>query len=345
MSARTGVLLINLGTPDSPAAADVRRYLREFLMDPYVVDIAWPLRWLLVNGLILRKRPADSAALYRKIWTDRGSPLLFHLLDLVQAVQARLGGAFVVRPGMRYGSPSIGSALEAFKADGVDRIVAFPLYPQYSLAATESSVQETRFAARALGVAAPIEFVPDFHDAPWFIDAFAEVARPALSEGEWDHVLFSFHGLPERQVKRTDPTGAHCRAEGSCCDAIAGPAAPNAKCYRAQCFATARLLAGRLGLRPDAWSVSFQSRLGRTPWIRPYTDVVYDELAARGAKRIAVLSPAFVADCLETLEEIAIRGHDQFRARGGELVRLVPSLNAHPKWVDAVAERIRASRA
>jgi ferrochelatase len=341
---KTGVLLINLGTPDSPEAGDVRRYLREFLMDPFVVDIPWVARWLLVNGVILPRRPADSAALYRKVWTDRGSPLLYHLLDLVHGVQEQLGGAYVVRPGMRYGSPSIGSALAAFQKDRVDRVIAFPLYPQYSLAATESSLEELRTAARALDFKPPITSVPEFYDDPAFIDCFVERFRETLERGlAFDHVVFSFHGLPERQIRKTDATGAHCLSRADCCRLDPRrPGAPNSRCYRAQCFRTATLIADGLRLAPEQYTVSFQSRLGRTPWIKPYTDVVYDELAARGIRRLAVLSPSFVADCLETLEEIAIRGRSQFERAGGESLSLVPSLNSDAPWVKTVTARVRS---
>jgi ferrochelatase len=334
-----GLLLLNLGTPDAPTPEKVRDYLTQFLMDPYVVDIPWPLRWLLVHGIILRKRPALSAEAYRKVWTDRGSPLLFNHLDLVAKVRTLVEAReFVVAGGMRYGNPSIEAAVRELRDAGATETIVFPLYPQYSLAATESSVVETRRAAQAVAPGMKLSFVPAFFESPPFIEAFAQVARRALQGFRHDHVLFSFHGLPERQVRKTDrsPQGSsHCLADRSCCDRIVEA---NRDCYRAQCFATARALAARLGLAEKDYSVSFQSRLGRTPWIKPYTDVLYAEFPKQGIKRLAVLCPAFVADCLETLEEIRIRGKEQFVSLGGEDLLLVESLNSEPAWAKAVVE-------
>jgi ferrochelatase len=329
----TGLLLCNLGTPDHPSPASVRRYLRQFLSDPRVLDINPVGRWALLNLIILPLRARKSAAAYRKIWSERGSPLLWHCEDLVAAVRERLGHDWVVELGMRYQNPSIASALGKLRKAGVDRVVVFPLYPQYAAASTGSTMAEVfRIAARPWSPLS-LTFVEAFYDDPGFIDAFAAVGSPILKAAEPDHVLLSFHGLPERHMRKTDPTGRHCLAQTDCCDSI-GPA--NRACYRAQCFATARALASRLGLPEGTWSVSFQSRLGRTPWLHPYTDVVIPRLAAEGKKRVVVFSPAFVADCLETLEEIGMRASEQFVAAGGEGLTLVPSLNATPAWVDAV---------
>jgi ferrochelatase len=328
-----GLLLCNLGTPDDPSPGAVRRYLREFLADPRVLDINAIGRWLLLNLVILPTRPKKSAAAYRKIWGERGSPLLWHSQDLVAAVRQRLGDGWAVELGMRYQKPSIASAMQALRAAGVDRIVFFPLYPQYSASSTGSSIDEAFRVASRPWVTPTLSFIEPFYDDPGFIRAFAERGAPILASEKPDHVLFSFHGLPERHMHKADDTGRHCLASAGCCDAIV-PA--NRHCYRAQCFATARALAARLGLLPGAWSVSFQSRLGRTPWIRPHTDRVLPELAAQGKKRVVVFSPAFVADCLETLEEIGMRAKHDFLAAGGESLALVPSLNATPAWVDAV---------
>jgi protoporphyrin/coproporphyrin ferrochelatase len=306
-------------------------------MDPEVIDIPGPLRWLLVHGVILRRRPAASAALYRKIWADRGSPLLFHLNDLVARVRAELGPDWVVEGGMRYQQPSIKDALLRLKEAGVDRVVAFPLYPQYSLAATASSEKETRRWANAVLPGKRLDFVPAFYDTAAFLDAFAAVMRRALAGFEHEHVLFSFHGLPERQVKKTDRSGSHCLASAECCARIVDA---NRDCYRAQSYHTARELAARLGISKDRYTVSFQSRLNDR-WIRPFTDDLYRELPSKGVRRLAVVSPSFVADCLETLEEVAIRGSEEFLRAGGEELRLVPSLNSETEWVRAVAELAR----
>jgi len=333
-----GLVLCNLGTPDDPSPGAVRRYLREFLADPRVLDINAIGRWLLLNLIILPTRPKKSAAAYQKIWGERGSPLLWHSQDLVAAVRQRLGAGWAVELAMRYQKPSIASAMEALRAAGVDRIVFFPLYPQYSASSTGSSIDEAFRVASLPWVTPTLSFVEPFYDDPGFIRAFADRGAPILSSEKPDHVLFSFHGLPERHMHKADDTGRHCLASAGCCDAI-GPA--NRHCYRAQCFATARALAARLGLPAETWSISFQSRLGRTPWIRPHTDRVLPELVAQGKKRVVVFCPAFVADCLETLEEIGIRAKRDFLSAGGESLTLVPSLNATPAWVDAVVGLVR----
>jgi protoporphyrin/coproporphyrin ferrochelatase len=323
------VLLVNLGTPDAPEAPAVRRYLAEFLMDPRVIDVNVVSRALLVYGAVLPFRPRRSAAQYRTIWTDRGSPLLYHSLDLRAALARKMGE---VRLAMRYGKPSIAAGLDALEQHGVDRIVVVPLYPQYASSSTGSTLDAIYRWARGRRVAPTLSVVPAFYAHDGFLDPLAEVARPAI-EGA-DHVLMSFHGLPERQVRATDHAGNHCLASPDCCAAIGSA---NRDCYRAQCYATARGLAQRLGLPADRWSVSFQSRLGRTPWIQPFTDVVLPQLRDRGVSRIAVICPSFVADCLETLEEIGVRAREQWKALGGESLALAPCLNAHPRWVDGLA--------
>lgn len=337
-----GLLLLNLGTPDSPEASDVRKYLAEFLMDPFVIDIPWPARAALVHGFVLPFRPKKSSDAYKKVWTTRGSPLLFHLEDLAAKV-APLLPQYRVLTAMRYQKPSIRAALEQLQAREVSDITVFPLYPQYSLAATESSILKVREEARSLGLSSTLRFVPAFYNSPPFQQAFAEATREALADFSADYILFSFHGLPERQVKKTDATGGHCAPEAhDCCERIVDA---NASCYRAQSFATAHALARRLDFAPEdfgkKYSVSFQSRLGRTPWIRPYTDFVLSELARRGVRKLAVVCPSFVADCLETLEEIAIRGREQFRSEGGGELRLVPSLNSRESWAKAIAEIVK----
>ena len=335
---RAGLLLVNLGTPDSTDPADVRRYLREFLSDPRVLDIPAWRRFIVLEAFILPFRPKASAEAYAKIWTERGSPLLFHTEDLAAKVRARVGDRAVVEVAMRYGRPSIGSALDRLRAAAVDRIVVFPLYPQYSSAATGSSVERVFEIAAARWNTPYLQVVPPFYEHPAFLDACARVAAPVLSAGPADAVLFSFHGLPERQVKKSDESGSHCLASADCCDRIVEA---NRNCYRAQCFATARGLAERLGVPPDKRIVCFQSRLGRTPWIKPYTDELLTALPARGVRRAVILSPAFVADCLETLEELGIRAAATFRAAGGEELRVVPAVNSEDGWADGVVSLVR----
>jgi ferrochelatase len=323
----TGLLLINLGTPDAPTTPAVRRYLREFLSDPRVVDIGAVGRSLLLNLVILPTRPAKSAHAYQQVWdAERGSPLLAHSKDLARGVAQALGEGWRVELAMRYGNPSIASALEALR--GCERIVVMPLYPQHAASSTSTTNARVMELASASWDVGAFDFVPAFHADPGFLDAWIAVAQPALAEAAPDHVLFSFHGLPERQIKKSGD--AACLTDG-CCDRAVTPLT----CYRAQCYATARALASRLGITSS--TVCFQSRLGRTPWITPHTDVVLDELGAKGVKRLAVMCPAFVADCLETLEEIGIRARAQFKAAGGEELVLVPSLNATPRWIDAVS--------
>jgi len=335
-----GVLLVNLGTPDAPTTPAVRRYLREFLGDPRVLDLPAPARLALLEGAILPFRPARSAEAYKKIWLPEGSPLLVHGRALASRLQDALGAEWAVELGMRYGRPSLEEALGRLRSREARTLTVVPLYPQYASSSTGSTLERVyRLAGAAWNVEA-LRVVPPFFDAPAFLDAFAAVGRPVLAEARADHVLFSFHGLPERQIRKSDPTGAHCLASAGCCDA---EVSANRWCYRAQCFATARGLATRLGLAPERWTVSFQSRLGRTPWIRPYTDLLLPEFAAKRVRRLAVYCPAFVADCLETLEEIGIRGRADFLKHGGEALTLVPSLNAHPAWVRGLVQLVRAT--
>jgi ferrochelatase len=336
---RVGLLLINLGTPDSTRVEDVRRYLREFLSDPRVIDIPAPARAVLLNAVILPRRPRQSAEAYSKIWTSDGSPLLVYTKALADKVQQRLPSV-CVEFAMRYGSPSIASALDRFKAQSVDRVVALPLYPQYSAAATGSSIEALWQAAGSRWNTPFIQIVPPFYDHPAFIAAFAESAQPAFSGFEAERVLFSYHGLPQRQIRKSDESGAHCLVQNDCCERIG---AANRNCYRAQCFATTRLLADALDLPQEKCVVSFQSRLGRDPWIEPYTDHVLPQLAREGVKRIAVLTPAFVADCLETLEEIGMRAVEDWQAVGGERLELAPCPNASDTWADAVVTIARDS--
>jgi ferrochelatase len=335
---KRGVVLVNVGTPDATDTGSVRRYLREFLSDPRVIDIHPVARWLLLNLIILPTRPRKSAEAYRKVWTPEGSPLLTNSRAFENALARNLGGDFEVVLAMRYGNPSIRQALETLKARGVTEIVLFPLYPQYAASSTGTSLERIYEELSGWWNIPSVRVVPPFFNTPEFVKAFVEVAKPVIATHRSDHVLFSFHGLPERQIRKSDETQSHCLATDRCCDALTSA---NRYCYRAQSFHTARTLAAQLGLSPSGYSVSFQSRLGRTPWIRPYTDIVLPELAKRGIRRVAVVCPAFVADCLETLEEVALRAKELFVSSGGEDLVLVPSLNAHPAWVQGAAQLVR----
>ena len=338
MSGRRGVLLLNLGTPAAPEPRAVRRYLREFLGDPRVIDIATPWRWLLLYGAILPFRPRPSAAAYAKVWGPEGSPLLTHSLAFRDAVAKELGTAYSVELGMRYGEPRLADALDRLGSARVDRILVVPLFPQFATSSTGSALEAVYRAAGARPNPPALEVLPFFYDAPGFVECLAEIARELPLEERPDHLLISFHGVPERQIRKSDPSGNHCLAHPSCCEA---PQCPIATCYRAQCRSTARRVATALELREEHWTLAFQSRLGRTPWLRPYTDEVLPDLAERGVRRLAVLCPSFVADCLETLEEIGLRGREQWLALGGEELTLIPSLNAQPRWVRTVADWIR----
>ena len=337
----TGVLLLQLGTPASPSTRDVRRYLREFLSDPLVIDMAAPARWLLVNGIIAPFRAPKSAAAYRSVWLEEGSPLLVHSQALTRALGDALGPAYRVVLGMRYGAPAMADALRTLADAGVERIIAVPLFPHDAQSSSGSATARARELHAALPKPAPpLQVLGSFPSDPAFIEAIAEVARPVLADFAPDHVLFSYHGLPERHIRQADPSGRHCLASATCCDALD---AVNAGCYRAQCHATTRAVTATLRLEEARTSTSFQSRLGRDPWIRPFTDLVLPELAAAGVRRLAVLCPSFVADCLETVEEIGIRARDQWVTCGGEALTLVPCVNATPRWVSGLADRVRSA--
>jgi len=337
---RTGVLLVNLGTPDAPTPEAVGRYLREFLMDGFVIDVPKPLRWFLVNVMIVPRRKVQSAKAYQKVQLATGSPLRVYTRALAEQVAARLApdACYVVEYAMRYGNPSIAASLAKLHSQDVSRIVAFPLYPQYAESSFETAVVETKRVAQELGCLDRLSFFPPFYDRPEFIAAFARRIAEDCEQQSPDHIVFSFHSLPERHLKRLDTSRAHCLVKSNCCDEIG---ALNRNCYRAQCIFTAIAIAERLGLKEDSYSVSFQSRLGRAKWLGPTTENVLRELAHRGVKRISVSCPSFVADCLETVEEMGIRGRETFLDAGGEELRLIPSLNSDPAWVEAVAGWVR----
>lgn len=339
---RTGIVLVNTGTPNSPEVADVRRYLRQFLNDPRVIDMHPLARWLLLELIILPSRPAKSAAAYRAIWTAEGSPLMVHCQALARAVQAQLGRHVQVVLGMQYGSPSIAEAFDTLAAAGIDRVVIAPLFPHYASASFGSATAAVMKLAAERWVVPQVHVVPPFWDTPEFLAAVTEAARAQLAAFDPDHILLSYHGLPQHHCTQTDLTGQHCGKRGDCCDALLSA---NRNCYRAQCFGTSRAIVAALGLDPAQVTTAFQSRLGKVPWIRPYADEVITDLGKRGVRRLLVLEPSFVADCLETLEEIGIRGRHDFAAAGGGELRLVPSLNANALWVQGLAGLVRRSAA
>ncbi len=322
-SAKIGVLVAQLGTPQAPTARALRPYLRQFLSDPRVIDLH-PLRWYpILYLLVLTRRPARSAALYANIWTDEGSPLMVHSQAQTRGLQERLGAAYRVVLGMRYGEPSIARAVQSLEGEGVERILVFPMYPQFSCATTGSIYDAVNRAA--LGRRCPwffdrkrqmpvLRFVPPYADHPAYINALKQSVAEAVAHLHWtpDRYLITFHGIPQRYVDEGDP-------------------------YRRQCEETAHQLATALGLADDEWVSGFQSRFGKEPWLEPYTEEVLARLGGQGVRRLVAICPGFTADCLETLDEIGREGAEQFAHGGGQQFHLVPCLNNHPAWLDAMA--------
>ncbi|MEZ5549845.1 MAG: ferrochelatase [Pseudomonadales bacterium] len=327
-----GILLVNLGTPASTETRDVRKYLAEFLMDPHVVDLPWPLRALLVYGAILPRRPGRSAAAYRSIWDaagpGTGSPLKHFSQGLRHALEQRTD--MPCELAMRYGEPALDSALQALAAKGVTRTLLVPLYPQHAASTRTTTIEATR---RQLPSGMTLEILPPFFNHPDYIQAQADLIRRHLP-AEWDHLLLSYHGLPERHLTRADPTGAHCLKTADCCER---PSVAHATCYRHQVRRTSDALISAIGLDASRVTTSFQSRLGRAAWLTPYTDATLQALAGQGVRKLVVACPAFVADNLETLEEIGIAGREQFLAAGGESFTLVPCLNDDEAWISALS--------
>lgn len=328
---KTGVLLVNLGTPDSTKTGDVRKYLREFLMDKRVIDIPFLFRWMLVNLIIAPFRAPKSAKEYRKLWVERGSPLKFYGHDVRDMLQNELEQDYVVALGMRYQSPSIKDALDELRSHNVAKIIVIPLFPQYASATSGSVHDKVMEIVQKWQIIPQINFVSTFVEEPGFYKTFASLGQKHLDKHEYDHVIFSFHGLPERQIRKGSVDN-YCKL-GSCCNAYHDK---NRFCYRAQCFQTARLIANELNLPEDKYSVTFQSRLGNDPWIRPYTDDVLKDLAKEGKKSVLAYSPAFVSDCLETTIEVGEEFKEEFEEAGGERWDLVESLNDNKDWVQTL---------
>jgi protoporphyrin/coproporphyrin ferrochelatase len=327
-----GILLVNLGSPDSTAVGDVRRYLNEFLMDGRVIDTPWLLRRFIV-GMILINRPKESAHAYEKIWLPEGSPLVVTSRRVQKKLQDRL--TVPVELAMRYQNPSIESAIRKLQDARVDDLLVIPLFPHYAMSSYESAVERVKVVAAKMAPAIKITIQPPYYDAADYIAALVASAKDSLTGG-YDHLLFSFHGIPERHLRKSDPTGCHCLMKENCCE-VASPA--HATCYRAQCFKTVAAFVQLVGIPREKYSVSFQSRLGKDPWLKPYTDFELAEFPQRGIKKLLVMCPAFVSDCLETIEEINLRGRETFLAAGGKEFAQIPCLNAEPKWIE-VLERM-----
>ncbi len=328
-----GVLLVNLGSPASPSVTDVRRYLNEFLMDGRVIDSPWLLRRLVV-GLILIKRPKESAHAYQKIWTPDGSPLVVMSYRVQKKLQQRV--TVPVELAMRYQNPSIASALKKLANKDVTDLLVIPLFPHYAMSSYESAAERVKEVAAKMAPQINVKIQPPYFDAPDYIEALVASAKNHLESG-YDHLLFSFHGIPERHLHKSDPTGCHCLKVENCCQV---PSPAHATCYRAQCFKTVAAFVAQAGVSLEKYSVSFQSRLGKDPWLKPYTDLELEQFPARGIKKLLVICPAFVSDCLETIEEIGMRGRDTFLAAGGSELTLVPCMNEHPRWLDALENMI-----
>jgi protoporphyrin/coproporphyrin ferrochelatase len=342
---KRAILLVNLGSPDSTSVADVRRYLEEFLGDERVIDRpAEPFRSLLVKRLIIPKRSPNSAHAYEQIWTSEGSPLIVISRRVQQKLATTLGATQRGEDGsasgtpvylaMRYGNPSIASVVARIVADGIEEVLLFPQYPHYAMSSRETVVVKVQEEV-ARHTRVRLETVQPFYADADYIEALHAVCAPFLAQPH-DFVLFSYHGIPVRHLKKADSSKAHCLTVPDCCTS---PSPLHATCYRAQCFATTRALVARAGIAPARHSVSFQSRLVGEPWLTPFTDHELERLARDGKKRLLVLCPAFVADCLETIEEISVEGKKTFMAAGGEAFTQIPCLNDHPAYIDFLAKR------
>ena len=323
---------MNLGSPDSTEVKDVQKYLNEFLMDGRVIDYPYLFRKLLVQGIIVPFRSPKSAQAYKTIWTKEGSPLVVLTQQLQAALQEKL--MVPVEIAMRYGNPSPKQAFDKLleREPDLEEVIAIPLYPHYAMSSYETAVEHAKASFTKKNYPFKLRFVKPFYNEPDYIKAMAVNMRSYL-EKEYDHILFSYHGIPERHIKKSDITGSHCLKVENCCQVNSEA---HDYCYRHQCFETTRLIAAELKLPALKYSISFQSRLGKG-WLQPFTDIRLEEMPKEGIKKILVICPAFVSDCLETLEEIAIRGKESFMEAGGEEFQMIPCLNTHPLWVEALA--------
>jgi len=334
MAKKTGVLLLNLGTPDSPKTKDVRKYLREFLSDRRVIDINAIGRWLLVNLIIAPFRAPKSAKEYKHLWTEKGSPLMYHGVELSKLVQEALGNDFIVSFGMRYQNPSINEALKAFHHQGIEKLIVLPMYPQYASATTGSTMEKVWEELSKWEILPTVEVVANFLEHPTFAKAHATLGKQYMEKKKYDHFIFTYHGLPERQILKGSFEN-YCKL-GDCC---ASYHSKNKYCYRAQCFETTRRIAKQLDIEEKDYTVCFQSRLGKTPWIQPYTEDLVEEVA-KEHKNVLVFSPAFVSDCLETTIEVGETYKEDFENAGGKEWQLVESLNSSKTWVQCIKEMV-----
>lgn len=339
MQEKIGVLLVNLGTPDTPLPTDVRRYLIEFLTDGRVIDSPWAIRQYLVRGIIVPKRYRQSAKLYQEIWTPEGSPLKVYGKRVEKCLQEQLGDQYQVALAMRYRYPSIGKTLDSLLKANVKKLIIVPLFPQYA-SATTGSIQQKVMEHLATKLQIPhVSFIDSFATDPGVIEAFCAVAEP-LVKRTYDHILFSFHGLPQRQLIKASQEGCGNCQTSNCCQTLNEK---NWKCYAAQCHATAYAIAERMQIPKSQFSITFQSRLGKEPWIEPYTNDRITALAKSGVKHLLVFCPSFVCDCLETTSEIGIEYAEEFHQAGGKQLDLVPGLNDHPKWIEALVHLVRGT--
>lgn len=333
MPTKTGLLLINLGSPKSPSKRDVRYYLDEFLSDPRVIDLPPLLRFILLHGVILRFRPKKSAKAYQLIWTKQGSPLITHSQHLTDKLQLSLGDAYHVEIAMRYGSPSISSKLK--KLADCEKLIVLPLYPQYASSSTGTAIEAVLNEIKGQWNLPSLRVITDFYQDKGYIDAVSASLSPYLAKTPTAHVLFSYHGLPERHINKS---GCQTICPSACHDMT-----KNAWCYRAQCFKTTKLIAQTLGLKQDNHTTAFQSRLGKTPWIKPYTEEVLQELRNQDIKDLVIICPSFTVDCLETLEEIGISAKNRWLSLGGRSFNLVPCLNTNDDWVEALSRLVKGN--
>jgi protoporphyrin/coproporphyrin ferrochelatase len=334
---KRAVVLMNLGSPDSTEVKDVKRYLDEFLMDERVIDKPYLLRALLVKGIIVPFRAPKSAQAYRSIWTDNGSPLIVISRGLRDALQKQLMEPVAIA--MRYGNPSPKAAFDELVQQNPDleEVIAMPMYPHYAMSSYETAVEYAIEQHKKGGYRFKLTTIKPYYDNEDYINALCESIKPYL-EAEFDQLLFSYHGVPVRHIYKGDITGSHCLKVPDCCDM---PSDAHQYCYRHQCWKTTKMVTERLGIPAGKWGFSFQSRLGRDPWLEPFTAVGLEQLPKEGVKKLLVVCPAFVSDCLETLEEIAVEGKEIFLHNGGEEFRMIPCLNVHPLWVGALAKWIR----